>query len=559
MGMVIQSNIPALHAGLAQEKALRGRDCALAALSTGLRIRRAADDASGLAISEKMKAQLQALQTCSENCEDGANLMQTAECYLTEAQDMLVRMVELAEKSANGVLDGTDRSALQDEMDALCAEIDRIASTASFNGHKLLDGSQGSNGVVRVISDAAGTRCVVTDFAPPLMCATATAPTDAQLIGTAAEHLTGSARTALLAKITQKAEDAANTRILAASDGSAPAAVAVYVNAAGDVQVDASTRETVANPGRIDIDAAWAMGSADTADDPTDTALTDALRAYTALVYPTARLDNPMAYKSYQVLYGVAHQRIGNCIAEYNCNGAITQEMSDRANDVLNHEAKALLEAYNTSFNATSHTAREMYRNQYSDTNRNGYSRLSVTITASPPAAATVQPGIALQIGESSTAADRLHLQLGSLHTNTLLGGIQGFVNCTAANSGETDASAVARTMQNAGATYHNAVTVDITQQSSACAAADALRQVSGYLSDQRGQLGAQQNRLSHTICNLTTASFHITAANSRLCDADTAQTMTALTQKNVLAQAAQAMLAQANTLPQRVLSLLQL
>jgi flagellin len=127
-------------------------------LSSGMRINRAADDASGLAISEKMKRQIKALDTATANAEDGISLIQTAEGYMGEIHDMLNRMVELAGKSANGTYApasgggtaqynatdagsaGVDRAALQKEMDHLCGEIDRIASTANFNGNKLLNG-----------------------------------------------------------------------------------------------------------------------------------------------------------------------------------------------------------------------------------------------------------------------------------------------------------------------------------------------------------------------------------------------------------------------------------
>ena len=106
--------------------------------------------------------------------------------------------------------------------------------------------------------------------------------------------------------------------------------------------------------------------------------------------------------------------------------------------------------------------------------------------------------------------------------------------------------------------TYKDAKTIDIRDKDNASAAADIIRKVSTYISDERGRLGAQQNRLDHTINNLTTASENTTAANSRIRDTDMAKEMMAYTSKNVIAQAAQSMLAQANSQPQNVLSLLQ-
>ncbi|MBQ6674883.1 MAG: flagellin [Ruminococcus sp.] len=156
--MVVRTNTMALNANNALNKNNSTVAGNLEKLSTGFKINRAADDASGLAISEKMKAQIKALDTASKNAQDGASLIKTAEGYMGEVHDMLNRIVELAEKSANGTYEtvekgvanegyanaGTDRQALQDEVDQLCAEIDRIADTANFNQLKLMDGSMDS-------------------------------------------------------------------------------------------------------------------------------------------------------------------------------------------------------------------------------------------------------------------------------------------------------------------------------------------------------------------------------------------------------------------------------
>ena len=141
MGMVVRSNIMALNAnrqlGLNNSQVSKS----LEKLSSGYKINRAGDDASGLAISEKMKAQIKGLETASANSQDGISLVQTAEGALTEVHDMLNRMVELAGKAANGTIDNeTDRAALQKEMNALLDEIDRIADSTDFNGIKLPNG-----------------------------------------------------------------------------------------------------------------------------------------------------------------------------------------------------------------------------------------------------------------------------------------------------------------------------------------------------------------------------------------------------------------------------------
>ena len=146
MGMVVRSNIMAVNAqrqlGVNNNQVSK----ALEKLSSGYRINRAGDDASGLAISEKMKAQIKGLDTASLNAQDGISVVQTAEGALTEVHNMLNRMVELATRSANGINADLNRDALQNEVSALQEEIDRIAQATTFNDIHLLDGTGGSGG-----------------------------------------------------------------------------------------------------------------------------------------------------------------------------------------------------------------------------------------------------------------------------------------------------------------------------------------------------------------------------------------------------------------------------
>ena len=142
MAMVVRTNMMGINANRQLGMNNSQVSKALEKLSSGYRINRAGDDASGLAISEKMKAQIKGLETASANSQDGISLIQTAEGALTEVHDMLNRMVELAGKAANGTMASTvDRPALQAEVTALIAEINRIADNTNFNKIKLLDGS----------------------------------------------------------------------------------------------------------------------------------------------------------------------------------------------------------------------------------------------------------------------------------------------------------------------------------------------------------------------------------------------------------------------------------
>ncbi|WP_303790007.1 flagellin [Anaerotruncus colihominis] len=142
MGMVVRSNIMAVNAQrqLGMNNSQVGK--ALEKLSSGYRINRAGDDASGLAISEKMKAQIKGLDTASLNSQDGISLVQTAEGALTEVHNMLNRMTELATRAANGINEDSNRASLQKEVAKLQEEIDRISEGTNFNNLKLLNGSQ---------------------------------------------------------------------------------------------------------------------------------------------------------------------------------------------------------------------------------------------------------------------------------------------------------------------------------------------------------------------------------------------------------------------------------
>jgi len=428
MGMVVRTNMAALNANNSLANASKAQQSGMQKLASGFKINKAADDASGLAISEKMKNQIKALDTAKDNCEDGANLIQTAEGYMKETHDMLTRMTELAEKAANGTLGDEDRSSLQKEMDQLCAEIDRVASTANFNGHKLLDGSLGSKNQVTLTSDPVNG----TKYTAP----SGTATTSSHLEGNAnPDDISGSSYSdAQKLSLAQQAN--AEAVAVATRDGITSGDVNIYV---------------------------------------------------------------------------------------HKTNGTVTSE--DKSTDTANYDQLVI-----------------------------SITQQNTTVDAGK--------GINLQIGESSTSADRLEVSINSFHTDSLLGGINNFINRS--NDGDNVAStAKAVTKSNDAAnngvsTYNNAISIDITDQNSASAAADAIRQISNYVSDERGKLGAQQNRLEHTVNNLTTASENTTASKSRILDTDMAKEMMEYTSKNVIAQAAQSMLAQANSQPQNVLSLLQ-
>ena len=144
--MVVQHNMQAANANRMLNVTTSAQSKSTEKLSSGYKINRAADDAAGLTISEKMRKQIKGLDRASTNAQDGVSAVQTAEGALTEVHSMLQRMNELAVQSANGTNSETDRKAIQAEVDQLSTEIDRVSETTKFNETYLLKGATGNNG-----------------------------------------------------------------------------------------------------------------------------------------------------------------------------------------------------------------------------------------------------------------------------------------------------------------------------------------------------------------------------------------------------------------------------
>ena len=155
--MVVQHNLQAMNANRMLNITTGSQSKSAEKLSSGYRINRAADDAAGLSISEKMRKQIRGLDQASTNAEDGVSAVQTAEGALTEVHSMLQRMNQLAVQSANGTNSETDRKAIQDEIDQLTKEIDRVSETTKFNETYLLkgDGTETVKEKVNIQAEAA--------------------------------------------------------------------------------------------------------------------------------------------------------------------------------------------------------------------------------------------------------------------------------------------------------------------------------------------------------------------------------------------------------------------
>jgi flagellin len=162
MGMRINTNVEALNAQRNLSVTAFNLAKSIEKLSSGLRINRAGDDAAGLSISEKLRAQVKGLNQAIRNAQDGISLIQTAEGALNEVHSILQRMRELAVQAANDTLSADDRAAVASEVSALRDEIDRIATTTQFNGKVLLDGTYASSGISLQIGANSGQTVSVT-------------------------------------------------------------------------------------------------------------------------------------------------------------------------------------------------------------------------------------------------------------------------------------------------------------------------------------------------------------------------------------------------------------
>ena len=159
--MVVQHNLTAMNSNRMLGVTTKTQAKSTEKLSSGYKINRAADDAAGLSISEKMRKQIRGLTQASSNAQDGISAVQTAEGALNEVQDMLQRMNELAVKSANGTQSEDDRSYIQNEIAQLTTEIDRVAETTKFNETYLL---KGDNTKTSTVYSYSGSQAMITDM-----------------------------------------------------------------------------------------------------------------------------------------------------------------------------------------------------------------------------------------------------------------------------------------------------------------------------------------------------------------------------------------------------------
>ena len=561
--MRIQHNIAALNSyrNLSNNNSAVSKN--LEKLSSGYRINRAGDDAAGLAISEKMRAQITGLKTAQKNANDGISLVQTAEGALTEVHSMLNRMVELADQSANGTYqDEVDRENLQKEVKSLQDEINRIADSTNFNGINLLDGSLSSKGGVSTVtingvpsSKSEGVKGVFTNNQSHGANNVKFAENDTFKFTVAMED--GRSHTVtlkaekdqqdtiwLVGDSGQKYAVTQGTTTANASTSEIDTAVLTELNksflakeynisaAAGKVTFTA-INEGTDTPRIKAIDADWTVnGKQQATVDMGVTMSTQPLdvgreiKASDLTLYNGKNYDDAVftinGHKFVVATGGIAGVGLGASGTDMNAAAGLGSDVTILVADAT-HKG---LDKADGNFAQNIAKIAEVTGLLVTDAvteaggNKGPAPGEGIRISRDPN---SNKGGLELQIGDTSDSFNKMKVSVSDMHTKAM---------------GISD--------------------VDISTQQGASDAVAKIKNAINYVSSARGDLGALQNRLEHTINNLSVTAENMTAAESRIRDVDMAEEMMSYTKNNILVQASQAMLAQANQIPQGVLQLLQ-
>ena len=496
--MVVQHNLTAMNSnrmlGITQSSQAKSTE----KLSSGYKINRAADDAAGLSISEKMRKQIRGLTQASLNAEDGISAVQTAEGALNEVQDMLQRMNELAVKAANGTMSENDRSYIQNEVDQLVTEIDRVAETTKFNETYLL---KGDKELAKEHTYSYG------NFSAAKV-ATAT------LSKSGASKLTATYTSNLAGAQTQKVQDAENELMMALRDQGIKLGMwsewNIATNAA-ETKYSFELTGSAADKFDVTVDSTDTDGKTFIVSDKEGNALGKfAISATNPPKAATATADGGNLSGTVVASAITAGESTNAQAKYYDKDGNTIPE------NALSNYFKATTTAGTTTV-AVKADAPTLY-----DAVGNKVTPTAANVSALQDLTASLT--LTLHVGADATANNQITLNIDAMSAKGL--GVNG-------------------------------LKVDGADDSNALGAIDTLKEAIQKVSTQRSALGAVQNRLEHTINNLDNVVENTTAAESQIRDTDMATEMVKYSNNNILAQAGQSMLAQANQANQGVLSLL--
>jgi flagellin len=502
--MRINTNVMAMNALRYTNSAESAQSKSMQKLSSGLAINSAADDSAGLAISEKMRSQINGLDQASENAQDGISMIQTAEGALDETTSMLQRMRELAVQSANDTIESTDRETIQAEIDQLATEITRISNTTEFNNKTLLNGGMASTTLHIGANEDQNI-----EFGISAM--------DASTLGIAADSLSASVATGgdvSSATVTGTAAGLTDENVIT---------VATSENTATNGESTGAT--TYANIGALNS----ALGDCSSTN-KTLTVSVDGGADQTITFdgnYTTSAFTDWAAAETF-----INNQLTGATVDLDDAAGfEFTSSSTGSASSVAVTDTDSLT-------GALTETSGEDATYSLALTDTDGHTG-SVT-------------GLAI---DATTAS----ITTGDFSGLTMT--LDGALADSQSSDITLDISTAAAAVIAADGSVEEAVTsagIDMTTQETANAAISVIDTAINTVSGERGTLGAIQNRLEYAINNMSTTSENLTAAESRIRDVDMAEEMMNYTKISILQQASQAMLAQANQLPQSALQLLQ-
>ncbi len=590
--MIIQHNMQAANANRMLGTVVTSQAKSTEKLSSGYRINRAADDAAGLSISEKMRGQIRGLNQASTNAQDGISLIQTAEGALTETHSILQRMRELAVQAATDTNVDKDREAIQSEIDELTSEINRISKTTQYNKMELLDGSRSENyttsaaetkeatvikaGTINVKSSTGITQTGNTDSTDALHNVTINIDNTADVWKETLD-ITGSNQV----KLTKAADGKIKVEI-DAKGGTAAATGVTTLDIEDVIEAEADgsfkyNKHGVSFEITKEDYAAWKEGADVTLNVKEAAGLTangvlgkklavgvdnDYSADNKGITIDKIEFseDMPEEYKNFKVNVNftdgadsaadtlVLTLTVGETGKEKIID-KITLNKKDIANGNAantdaytydNHGIKFTIQAAKTDGNAT--TADTNYDLEYDLTDK--LKTEKKTVITKP--AETEDKSLYFQVGANKN--QYINVSIDDMGADAL-----GLTSATAGGDFTTTETVTNGTDKN-----KTDYSLNMTTRVTANNAIETIDNAIEMVSKQRSKLGAIQNRLEHTIANLDNTSENLQSAESNIRDVDMAEEMVVYSKNNILQQAAQSMLAQANQSTQGVLSLLQ-
>lgn len=545
--MVVQHNLKAMNANRMLNINSKASSGSTEKLSSGYRVNRAADDAAGLAISEKMRKQIRGLTQGSRNAEDGISCVQTAEGALAEVQDMLQRMNELAVQAANGTNSVTDRKYIQDEIDQLVTEIDRVSETTKFNETYLLKGDEElPENLIHTFNyvkgdkiDQLGTSSVKNAKGDFVM--VNYNGTDNLYIVNAASIQANGSRDYMTADVKTKGSDF--TKYIATGEVGASSSIANIVMSSSyamfkNTNLNGVALEKVPANGNIIADKDAYIYDTETKN-IVHVKAGENLGKYVDHIDGAATTSYTMG-KQYRLLYNVNPTATG---FENTLGYPKTVEVLEKK-DFLGATSENQL--YDKDGVAITGMGLYKYFNENGDYTGGLYADKDAT----------------KKIIESDTTSSLYYGKYITNLTEKVTAALTFSVHAGADSDLNNRISATIDTMSAAGLGVNKlkSSSIGIVDETgdNAREAIDVVGEALKIVSTQRSILGAVQNRLEHTIANLDNVVENTTAAESAIRDTDMADEMVKFSNNQVLLQAGQSILAQANQSNQGVLSLLQ-